>query len=75
MSACVAVSVLHSLIFVQNTERVQEREVSSDVLKVLLRDIPVMVMVIIPENRLSKDKKQITPNTLRTHIHTHTQKH
>ena len=46
----------HSLIFVQNAEGVQEGKVSSDALKVFLRNIAIMVMVIIPEHRLPKAK-------------------
>jgi len=54
----VHLSVPYSLIFVQNTEGVKEREVSSDALEIFLRNITIMVMVIIPEDRLSKDRHE-----------------
>lgn len=66
--------VPHSLIFVQNTEGVQEGKVGSDALKVLLRNIAVMVMVIIPEHRLPSDKKEILCNTSHTPLHMFNQK-
>lgn len=43
---------LNSLVFVKHTERVQEREVGSNALKVLLRDVAIMVMIVISKHRL-----------------------
>lgn len=51
---------LYSLIFVQNAEGVEEGKVRSDALKVLLRNIAIVVMVIIPENRLPDKARQET---------------
>lgn len=48
----------HSLILVQNTEGIQERKVSSDALKVLLRNITVVIVVVIPEHRLQKARPE-----------------
>lgn len=72
----VNLSVLHSLIFVQNTEGVQEGKVSCNALKVLLRNIAIMVMVIIPKHRLTNDKGTNYSNNISKHrlIHLFNQK-
>lgn len=53
----ILINAQYSLIFVQNTEGIKKGEVSCNVLKVFLRNVTIMVMVIIPKNRLSKDKE------------------
>lgn len=44
------------LVFVQHTERVQEGEVGSYTFKVFLRYITIMVMIVVPKDRLWKKK-------------------
>lgn len=47
------------LVFVQHTERVQEGEVGSYAFKVFLRYITIMVMIVVPKDRLERKKDSI----------------
>lgn len=59
---------MHSLIFVQDAEGVQEGKVSSDAFKVLLRNITIVIMVIIPEHRLYKARQETHESSNVSHI-------
>jgi hypothetical protein len=55
---------VYSLVFVENVEGVQEGEVSGDTFEVLLGDVAVSVVVVVPENRLERDKIEKHMNIL-----------
>lgn len=50
------------LVFVKHTERVQKGEVGSYTFKVFLRNIAIMIMIIVPKDRLGKKKRNYCPN-------------
>lgn len=54
----VNIHTVHSLIFVQDAEGVQEGKVCSNTFKVLLRNIAIVIVVIVPEHRLYKARQE-----------------
>lgn len=52
------------LVFVQHTEGIQKGKIGSYTFKVLLRDVPIMVMVIVSKHRLQRKDKYLWNNYL-----------